>query len=212
MRPRAVQEPPKSAQGPFKSAQEPLKSAQDSPRAAQELPERDQEPPKSAKEPPKSAQEAPKSAQEPPKSRPRTPKSFPRAPESQPRCAQEPAKSRLRSATRYSQNAQPPPIYQPNLKGPAVIAVGVGNPPAPCLSSKGAAGVLKIECSISGQYLAFREPSAYPPGRRAAVPATRHNLSAGVAFGALGAVLALSWLEDASKMPPRRRQDGPRRL
>ncbi len=38
------------------------------------------------------------------------------------------------------------------------------------------------------------------------------NLSAGVAFGALGAVLASSWLVLASTMPPRRRQDGPRRL
>ena len=46
--------------------------------------------------------------------------------------------------------------------------------------------------SISGQYLAFREPSAYPPGRGGAGAVTRHNLSAGVAFGALGVVLAPS--------------------
>jgi len=46
-------------------------------------------------------------------------------------------------------------------KGPAVIAAGVGNPPAPGLC-QGATGVFKTECQI-WEYFGLLQPQATPP-------------------------------------------------
>ena len=72
------------------------------------------------------------------------------------------------------QNTQPPPNYQPNLKGPAVIAVGVGNPPAPGLPRVHRGVFWTRVAQVLGQVLASERGKRASAGHAEKIPPPRN--------------------------------------